>query len=50
MLEKPTPPPIEARMMLVGRSASKLLKIEYFMRQYPTLSEGISKLVEQCEA
>ncbi len=50
MEEKPEPPQIKARMLHVGRSAGKLLMIEYFMRQYPTLSEGLSKLVEQYEA
>ena len=37
-------------MKQVGQSANKLLMIEYFMRQYPTLFEGLSKLVEEYEA
>jgi hypothetical protein len=49
MGEKSAPPQITARVMRVGRSAGKLLMIEYFMRQYPTLSEGLLKLVEQYE-
>ena len=44
------PPQIKARIRQVGRNAYKLLMIEYFMRQYPTLSEGLSKLVEEYEA
>ena len=40
----------KARIKHVGRGTNKLLKVEYFMRQYPTLSEGLSKLVEQYEA
>ena len=40
----------KARIKQVGRSTNKLLKIEYFMRQYPTLSEALSILVEQYEA
>jgi catechol-2,3-dioxygenase len=34
----------------VGRSAARLLAIEYFMRQYPTLTEGLSRLLERYEA
>jgi len=48
--EKLAPPQIRARMKHVGQSANKLLMIEYFMRQYPTLAEGLSKLVEEYEA
>lgn len=50
MEEKLAPPQIRARMKQVGQSANKLLMIEYFMRQYPTLAEGLSKLVEEYEA
>ena len=50
MEEKLAPPPIEARIKQVGRNAHKLLMVEYFMRQYPTLAEGLSKLVEEYEA
>lgn len=49
MEEKPASPQIRARMKHVGQSANKLLMIEYFMRQYPTLAEGLSKLVEEYE-
>lgn len=44
------PAEITARIKRVGRNANKLLMIEYFMRQYPTLSEGLSKLVERYKA
>ena len=50
MESKLVPPDIKARIKQVGRNANKLLMIEYFMRQYPTLSEGLSKLVERYEA
>ena len=40
----------KARIKQVSRSTNKLLKVEYFMRQYPTLSEALSTLVEQYEA
>ena len=50
MESKLAPPEIKARIKQVGRNANKLLMIEYFMRQYPTLSEGLSKLVERYEA
>ncbi len=50
MEEKQAAPQIRARLKHVGRSANKLLMIEYFMRQYPTLSEGLLKLMEEYEA
>ena len=40
----------KARITHVCRSTKKLLKVEYFMRQYPTPSEAFSTLVEQDEA
>lgn len=40
----------KTRITHVGRSTKKLLKVEYFMRQYPTLSEALSTLLEQYEA
>lgn len=50
MESKLAPPDIKARLKQVGRNADKLLMIEYFMRQYPSLLEGLTKLVEQYEA
>lgn len=49
MERKPAVPELKARIRQVGRSANQLLRVEYFMRQYPTLSKGVSKLVEQYE-
>lgn len=47
MAKEPAFPESTARIKQVGRNANKLLMIEYFMRQYPTLSGGLSKLVER---
>ncbi len=47
MERTPAVPELKARIRRVGLSANQLLRIDYFMRQYPTLSEGVSKLVEQ---
>lgn len=50
MAKEPAFPEITARIKQVGRNANKLLMIEYFMRQYTTLSGGLSKLVERYDA
>ena len=50
MEENLAPPQIRARLKHVGQSANKLLMLEYFMRQYPSLAEGLSMLVEEYEA
>ena len=50
MQDQPDPPDVKKRIRQAGRSANRLLMIEYFMRQYPTLSEGLSKLVDMYES
>ena len=50
MQDQSDPPDVKKRIEQAGRSANRLFMIEYFMRQYPTLSEGLSKLVDTYES